>query len=428
MGTFAVVLLLALLLTGMLIGPLMAMIGFVGFAFLVNFDAGSALLGTVPFRSASSHSMSTIPLFVLMGMLCFHADLSRDFYGTMRSWMGRLPGGLAMSTIGGCAGFSAVSGSSLATAITMGTIALPEMKRYRYADSLACGCVAAGGSIGILIPPSLVFIIYAGLTEESIGRLFIAGVIPGLMEVMLYILTIYLLCKIRPEMGPPGPSSTFREKLVSLKNTWGILLLFLLVIGGIYLGLFTPTEAAGIGSFGAFTLGFFSRKLTWGKVFKSLTDATKNTAMLMLLLIGADIFGYFLTMSQIPFLLSDLVVALPFPKAVTMWAILGVYIILGAIMPVIPAVILTIPVFFPVVTGLGYDPVWFGVIVVMVVEIGQITPPMGINVFALAGVADSVPLGTVFKGILPFLAADIVRIILIFFFPALALWLPSLMG
>jgi tripartite ATP-independent transporter DctM subunit len=427
-GAVGIVLLILLLLSGMLIGPVMALIGFLGFSYMVNLDASYALLGTAPFRSASIHAMSTIPLFVLMGTLCFHAELSSDFYHTMRSWMGRLPGGLAMATIGGCAGFAAVSGSSLATAVTMGSIALPEMRRYRYADTLACGAVASGGTIGILIPPSIVFIIYAGLTEESIGKLFMAGFIPGILEAALYILTIYILCKVNPELGPPGPTSSFREKVISLKDTWGILVLFLLVIGGIYLGLFTATEAAGVGAFGALLLGFFRRKLTRAKVMNALEDASKNTAMLLLMLIGADIFSYFLTMSQIPFLLSDFVVALPLHKAVTMAAILFVYIILGAIMPVIPAVILTIPIFYPVVMGLGYDPVWFGVIVVMVVEIGQITPPVGINVFALAGVAKDVPLGTIFKGIAPFLAADMVRLALVFFFPALALFLPSLMG
>ncbi|MBN1103184.1 MAG: TRAP transporter large permease subunit, partial [Deltaproteobacteria bacterium] len=275
---------------------------------------------------------------------------------------------------------------------------------------------------------SIVFIIYAGLTEESIGKLFMAGFIPGILEAVFYILTIYILCKINPDLGPPGPSSTFREKLISLKDTWGILVLFLLVIGGIYLGLFTATEAAGVGAFGALLLGFLRQKLTRAKLLNALNDACKNTAMLLLMLIGADIFSYFLTMSQIPFLLSDFAVSLPFPKAVTMWTILLVYIILGGIMPVIPAVILTIPIFYPVITGLGYDPVWFGVIVVMVVEVGQITPPVGINVFALAGVAKDVPLGTIFKGIFPFLVADIVRLALVFFFPALALFLPSLMG
>ncbi|MFH1488338.1 MAG: TRAP transporter large permease subunit [Pseudomonadota bacterium] len=428
MGLIAIGLLILLLFSSMPIGPVMALIGFVGFSYLVNPEASLTILGTTPFRSASSHAMSTIPLFVLMGLLCFHAELSKDVYTTVRNWVGRLPGGLAMSTVGGCAGFAAVSGSSMATAITMGTIAIPEMKRYKYDDGLACGCVAAGGSIGILIPPSIAFIIYATLTEESIGKLFMAGVIPGIMEAVLYMLAIYVLCKLNPRLGPPGPSSSWREKILSLKDTWGILVLFVLVIGGIYAGIFTPTEAAGVGAFGAMLLGFVKRKLTKEKILTSLADASRNTAMLLLMLIGADIFSYFLTMSQIPFMLSGFVVALPVPKAVMIWAILFVYIILGCIMPIIPAIVLTIPIFLPVVTGLGYDPIWFGVIVVTMAEIGQITPPVGINVFALAGVAKDVPLGTIFKGIFPFLVADIVRVVLVFFFPFLALWLPSLMG
>ncbi len=428
MGLVGVGLLIVLLFSSMPIGPVMAVIGLVGFSFLVNPNAAFAILGTTPYRTAASHALTTIPLFIFMGLLCFHADLSKDIYTTLRNWLGRLPGGLAMSTVGGCAGFAAVSGSSLATAVTMGTISLPEMRRYKYSDSLACGCVAAGGSIGILIPPSIAFIIYASLTEESIGKLFIAGVIPGLMEALFYIFTIYIICKFKPEMGPPGPSSTFREKIISLKDTWGIIVLFVLVIGGIYAGIFTPTEAAGIGAFGALILGIFKRKLDRQKVLNALADACKNTSMLLLMIIGADIFSYFLTMSQIPFMLSDFVVALPVSPGVTLWAVLCVYIILGCIMPIIPAIVLTIPIFLPVVTGLGYDPIWFGVIVVTMAEIGQITPPVGINVFALAGVAKEVPLGTIFKGILPFVAADIVRVILIFFIPGLALWLPSLMG
>jgi tripartite ATP-independent transporter DctM subunit len=428
MGLIGIILLIVLLFSSMPIGPVMALIGFVGFTYLVNLNASLSILSTSPYRSASNHALTTIPLFMLMGLLCFHAELSRDIYRTLRNWMGRLPGGLAMSTVGGCAGFAAVSGSSLATAVTMGTIALPEMRRYKYDDGMACGAIAAGGSIGILIPPSIAFIIYASLTEESIGRLFIAGVIPGLMEAVFYIFTIYIICKIKPAMGPPGPSSTLREKIVSLKDTWGILVLFFLVIGGIYGGIFTPTEAAGVGAFGAFLLGIIRRKLTFGKILDSLAEASKNTAMLMLMLVGADIFGYFLTMSQIPFILAEFVVGLPVPPAVTMWAVLCVYIILGCVMPIIPAIILTVPIFFPVVTGLGYDPIWFGVIVVTMAEMGQITPPVGINVFVLAGVAKDVPLTKIFRGIFPFVIADIARVILIFFFPALALWLPSLMG
>ncbi|MBW2207369.1 MAG: TRAP transporter large permease subunit [Deltaproteobacteria bacterium] len=428
MGLIGIAILLLLLFSSMPIGPVMALIGYLGFSYLVNPDASLTILGTTPFRSASSHAMTTIPLFVLMGVLCFHAELSKDVYTTIRNWVGKLPGGLAMSTVGGCAGFAAVSGSSLATAITMGTIALPEMRRYKYNDGLACGCVAAGGSIGILIPPSIAFIIYATITEESIGRLFMAGVIPGLMEAVFYMLAIYIMCKIWPKLGPPGPSSTWREKIVSLKDTWGILVLFTLVIGGIYAGIFTPTEAAGVGAFGALLLGILKKKLNKENILQSLADASKNTAMLMLMLIGADIFSYFLTMSQIPFMLSEFVVGLPVSSAVMVWAILLVYIVLGCIMPIIPAIILTVPIFLPVVTGLGYDPIWFGVIVVTMAEMGQITPPVGINVFALSGVAKDVPLGTIFKGIFPFLAADIVRVALVFFFPALALWLPSLMG
>ncbi|MBW1945345.1 MAG: TRAP transporter large permease subunit, partial [Deltaproteobacteria bacterium] len=307
MGLIGIAILLLLLFSSMPIGPVMALIGYLGFSYLVNPDASLTILGTTPFRSASSHAMTTIPLFVLMGVLCFHAELSKDVYTTIRNWVGKLPGGLAMSTVGGCAGFAAVSGSSLATAITMGTIALPEMRRYKYNDGLACGCVAAGGSIGILIPPSIAFIIYATITEESIGRLFMAGVIPGLMEAVFYMLAIYIMCKIWPKLGPPGPSSTWREKIVSLKDTWGILVLFTLVIGGIYAGIFTPTEAAGVGAFGALLLGILKKKLNKENILQSLADASKNTAMLMLMLIGADIFSYFLTMSQIPFMLSEFV-------------------------------------------------------------------------------------------------------------------------
>ena len=427
MGVIGVFLLLLLLFSSMPIGPVMALIGFLGFSYLVNTEASLGILGTSPFRTVSNHSMSTIPLFVFMGLICFHAELSKDIYTTVRNWVGKLPGGLAMSTVGGCAGFAAVSGSSMATAITMGTLALPEMKRYKYDDGLACGCVAAGGSIGILIPPSITFIVYAGLTEESIGKLFMAGIIPGLMEALFYIIAIYILCKIKPELGPPGPSSTWKEKIYSLKDTWGIIVLFTLVMGGIYGGIFTPTEAAGVGAFGALLLGFIKRKLTVKKILLALANSSKNTAMLLLMLIGASAFSYFLTMTQIPFLLSDFVVGLPVAPWLMVWAILFVYIILGCIMPIVPAIVLTIPIFLPVVTGLGYDPIWFGVIVVTMAEMGQITPPVGINVFALAGVAKDVPLGTIFKGILPFLIADFVRVILVFFIPGLALFLPSLM-
>ena len=426
-GLFGIIFMLLLLFSSMPIGPVMALVGFLGFAFLVNWDPSFSILGKSPFRTASNQSMSCIPLFMLMGLFCYHSEVSTEIYHTVRSWMGRIRGGLAMSTVGACAGFAAVSGSSMATAVTMGTIALPEMKKHGYDDGLACGSVASGGSIGILIPPSVPFIIYASLSEQSIGSLFMAGVFPGLLEALLYIVAIYIVCTINPSLGPKGPATSFKEKIVSLKGTWGVLLLFAIVIGGIYLGIFTPTEAAGVGASAALLLGLLKRKLTWSKILICLADATRNTSVLMLMLIGANIFGYFLTMSQIPTLLADYIVGLPIPSGLTIWMILFVYIILGAIMPIMPAIILTVPVFLPVVETLGYSPIWFGVLVVTMAEIGQVTPPVGINVFVLSSVAKDVALNKIYKGIVPFILADVVRVILIFFFPAIALWLPSVM-
>lgn len=427
-GLIGIILMLLLLFSSMPIGPVMALVGFLGFAFLVNWDPALAILGKSAFRTASNQSMSCIPLFMLMGLFCYHSEVSTEIYHTVRTWMGRIKGGLAMSTVGACAGFAAVSGSSMATAVTMGTIALPEMKKHGYDDGLACGAVASGGSIGILIPPSVPFIIYASLSEQSIGTLFMAGVIPGLLEAALYCLAIYIVCTINPSLGPRGPATSFKEKIVSLKGTWGVLLLFFIVIGGIYFGIFTPTEAAGVGASAALLLGLVKRKLTWEKILICLADATRNTSVLLLMLIGADIFGYFLTMSQIPTMLADLIVGLPIASWVTIWIILLVYILLGAIMPIMPAIVLTVPVFLPVVEMLGYSPIWFGVLVVTMAEIGQVTPPVGINVFVLSSVAKDVALNKIYKGIVPFILADVVRVILIFFIPGIALWLPSIMN
>lgn len=427
MGMIGIILLILLMFSSMPVGAVMALIGITGFTYLVNLDAALSLVGNVPYRRAADAEIATAPLFILMGLLCYHADLSKDIFSTMRNWTGRLPGGLAMATVGGCAGFAAVSGSSLATAATMGTIALPEMRRYKYDNGLACGSIAAGASIGILIPPSIPFLIYAMLTEESIAKLFIAGIIPGIMEAVFYILAIYILCKIKPELGPPGSSTTLKDKIKSLKDTWGILILFIIVIGGIYSGIFTATESAGIGASGAFLLGLVKKKWNRSNIIDALAETSRNTAMFMLALIGARFFQYFLTMSQIPFMLSDFVVSLPVPNAVMLLAILFIYLILGCIMPIMGIIILTVPIFFPVVLALGYDPIWFGVVMVIMAELGQITPPIGLNVFILAGVAKDIPLGTIYKGILPFVASDIVRIALIIIFPAIALWLPSLM-
>jgi tripartite ATP-independent transporter DctM subunit len=427
MGIIGLIVMLLLIFYGMPIGPALAAVGFLGFAGLGSIEGGLGILGTSPYTTTLSYTMCTVPLFILMGMFCFKAELSTDIYNTLRTWLGKLPGGLAIATVGGCAGFAAVSGSSLATAATMGTVALPEMKKHKYADSLATGCIAAGGSIGILIPPSIAFIIYAQLAEESIGELFFAGMIPGLLEAVLYILVIYLMCKINPTLGPKAPSTTLREKLISLKGTVGIIVLFCIVIGGIYLGIFTPSEAAGIGASGALLFGLVRGKLNRQKIWESISATCKTTSMLFLMIIGGNIFSTFLAMTQIPFEMANFVTGLQVPNILTLILILLVYVVLGCVMPIFLIIILTVPVFLPVVTSLGYSPIWFGVLMVMMGEMGQITPPFGINTFVIQSVAQDVPLTTIYKGVVPFIITDIFRVALILLFPALALYLPSLL-
>jgi C4-dicarboxylate transporter DctM subunit len=304
-GGIGVIVLLVLLFSRMPIGFVMALVGFAGFAYLSGFEGGLGVLRTVVYSTFANYDLSVIPLFLLMGAFCYYAGLSRDLYDMVHSWLGRLRGGLAMATVGACAGFAAISGSSLATAATMGTVALPEMKRFHYDDRLATGAVAAGGTIGILIPPSVILILYGVITEQSIGKLFLAGFIPGVLEAVFYMVTIYILCRSNPQLGPPGPRTSIIKKIASLKNTWIVLALFVLVIGGIYLGVFSPTEAAGVGAFGAFVFGLARRRLGW-KAFKdSLVGTGKTTAMIFIIILGAMILGYFLAVSRIPFVLAD---------------------------------------------------------------------------------------------------------------------------
>jgi len=426
-GLLGIGLLIVLLFSGMPIGMVMALLGFVGMAYVAGLGAGLTSIGAPPHSTAASYSLSVIPLFVLMGAFCFYSGLSRDLYFTVYRWLGHLPGGLSMATVGACAGFAAVSGSSVATVATMGTVALPEMQRYKYDSALATGCIAAGGSIGILIPPSVILVIYGILTEQSIGKLFLAGFIPGVLEAVFYMITIYILCRRNPLMGPRGERSNFIERLVSLKGTWGVLALFVLVIGGIYMGIFTPTEAAGVGAFGAFLFALGKRQLTWKRFTDSLVETGKTTALTFLILIGAAIFGYFLAITRLPFELADMVAGLEVNRYIILGVIIIIYLFLGAIMSAMAMIILTVPIFFPVIVALGFDPIWFGIIIVRVVEMGQITPPVGINVFVMKGVAKDVPMYTIFRGIVPFLIADICHVILLVAIPQISLFLPNLM-
>jgi C4-dicarboxylate transporter DctM subunit len=419
---------LIIMFLGVPIGFCMSLVGTAGMMFLVNSAAGLTLLQTTPFDTTCSYSLTVVPLFILMGAIAFRTGISTDLYMMVYRWLGHLPGGLAIATIGACGGFAAVSGSSLATAATMGMVALPEMERYKYNPALATGCIAAGGSLGILIPPSVVLIIYGFLTTQPITTLFMAGFIPGVLEVLFYMITVYLICKIKPEMGPPGRRSTMRERLLSIKDTWGVMFLFVIVIGGLYLGVFTPTEAGGIGAFGALLFIIIRRRFNLKNISESLKDSVKTTAMSFIVLMGAMFLGYFLTVTQLPTALSELVSNLPLNRYVILLLVLIVYVLLGCVMDSLSIVLITVPIFFPVIEGLGFNPIWFGIIMVRVVEIGMITPPVGINVFIIKGVAGDIPMHTIFKGIFPFLAADIVHVALLIMVPEISLFLPRLLG
>ena len=426
-GLLGIVLLLVLLFSGMPIALAMGLVGFLGMAYVNGLNPGLHVMGTTPHTISSSYSMSVIPLFVLMGALCYHAGLSKELYFAVYRWIGHFPGGLAMATIGACASFAAVSGSSVATTATMGMVALPEMKRYKYDPGLAAGSIAAGGSIGILIPPSVILVLYGILTEQSIGKLFAAGFIPGILEALFYMITIYILCKRNPLLGPKGERATFKERIGSLRATWGVVALFVLVIGGIYMGVFTPTEAAGAGAFGALIFSLGRRRLSWKMFTDSLEETSKTTAMVFLILIGAALLGYFLAVTRLPFELSSWVSGLEVNRYIILGMIVLLYLVLGAIMSSLAMIVLTVPIIFPVVEALGFDPIWFGIIIVRVVEIGQITPPVGINVYVLKGVAKDVSLQVIFRGVFPFIITDICHVAVLVAVPQLATFLPSLM-
>jgi tripartite ATP-independent transporter DctM subunit len=361
-----------------------------------------------------------------MGSFALAAGMSEDLFNAVYKWIGHWRGGVAQATIVACACFAAVSGSSLATAATLGAVALPEMRKYKYNDALATGAIAAGGSIGILIPPSVILIIYGIITEQSIGKLFLAGFIPGIMEAVFYLFTIWYLTLLKPHHGPKGPKTTFQEKTAALKHTWEVAVLFLVVIGGIYRGWFTPTEAAGIGAFGTFFFAFFKRKLSW-EVFKSsIVNTCGTSGMLFMIILGAMIFGYFLSVSQLPSNLAGAVANLQVNRYVILCIILLITLVLGCIMDSMAIVLLTIPVFFPLIVDLDFNPIWFGILVVRVTEMGLITPPVGLNVFIIRGIS-GVPIGTIFRGVFPHLIADALQVAFLIAFPQITLFLPNMM-
>lgn len=426
-GLVGILFLFVLLAMRMYIGVAMIVIGFIGIGLLAGWSPAVGVLGLLPMSESKSYNLSVIPLFILMGQFAFISGISTDIYKTVYSWMGHFRGGLAMATVLACAFFAAVSGSSLATGATMGMVAIPEMLKHRYDPRLATGCVAAGGTLGILIPPSIGFVIYGILTEQSIGKLLMAGLLPGILLSFLFILAIFLWCLVNPQMGPCGPTTTWRVKFRSLSGTWGMLLLFGVVIGGIYTGVFTPTEAAGIGAFGALCIALVKRRLTFAGLNRCLSETGKMTAFIFLIIIGATVFSYFLALTGLPATLSAFITSLPLPRGTILLAIIFAYMVLGCVMEVYSIMILTLPIVFPIIQALEFDPIWFGVMMVIVLEIGLITPPIGLNVFVLKGVAPDIQVETIFRGIWPFLIAAIVAMALIAAFPQIALYVPSRM-
>ena len=405
----------------------MGIVGFFGLVGMIGWDPSLAMVAGVTMETGLDYGLSVVPLFILMGNFVTHAGLSDELYAASNAWLGHRRGGLAMATVLACGGFSAVCGSSLATAATMTKVAMPSMRKYGYADSLATGVIAAGGTLGILIPPSVILVLYGIMTQQDIGKLFAAGIIPGIIGIFGYMATVWVVTAINPELGPEAERVPMLQRFHLLKGIWGIVVLFIIVIGGIYLGVFTPTEAAGIGASGALMFALGRRRLSWFTLYRVLVESAQTTAMIFFILIGAILFSNFVNIAGLPDDLSNFVETLGLSSLAVLFAILAIYLILGAVLESLSMILLTIPIFYPIVEGLGFDLIWFGVIVVVVTEISLITPPIGLNVFVIRSVLPEVPTGTIFKGIIPFFIADVIRLALLVFFPMLVLLLPSYM-
>ena len=400
----------------------MALSGLVGFGLIVAFEPAFALLEAGPFETLSNYSFSPIPMFLFMGVLASKANMSQELFTAARSLFGGWRGGMAIAAVSACGAFSAISGSSVATAASMSRVALPEMRKHGYADSLATGTLAAGGTLGIIIPPSIALLLYALITEQSVSDMFIAGLLPGLLGLLLYCVTIALLVYFFPHLAKPGVATNWTQKIKDMRGFLPFMLVFALIIGGIYGGLFTPTEAAAIGAFITLIIALL-RGMRWSGLTSALSETLALSAMIFFMIVGADIFGYFLSVSRISFFLVELVGQWQLPPYAVLIAVLVLFILLGCVMDSLAMLLLIVPVVMPLILNAGFDPVWFGIIAVVTVELGLMTPPVGMNVFVIKSVAPEVPIGQIYKGVLPFVLADIVRLALLIAFPALALGL-----
>lgn len=402
----------------------MILAGFIGNAYMISTNAALYMLATNVWGQLSSYGLSVIPLFVFMGQLAYHSGITERLYDAAYKWIGRLPGGLAATTILSSAGFAAICGSNSATSATMGAIALPEMKHYNYDPALSTGSVAIGGTLGVVIPPSVVLIIIAVQTEQSIIQLFMASILPGVFLTALFLIIVFWMCIRNPSLGPPGPKTTMKEKLLSLTGTAEAVILFLLVIGGLYAGWFTPTEAGAAGSFGALVIGLARRKLAKKGITSAITETIRISAMVILLITGAVIFGRFLTVTRIPFVLAEWAAALNVPREVILLVVLLIYLVGGCLVDALGFLVVTIPIFFPLAVALGFDPVWFTIVITLVTTMGAVTPPVGVNVYIVSSMSPDIPIGTIFRGVSVFLIAYVICIILLFIFPDMALYLP----
>ena len=430
-GTLVVIgfaLLIFLFLLRMPIAYGMALVGFLGFIYMSSVEGALSVLAKDFWSMFSSYSLTVIPMFVFMGSVAFYSGIGGRLYDAAFKFFGQQRGGLCLATIVACAGFGAMCGSTIAETAAMGKVTLPEMKRYNYDPSLATACVAAAGGLAILIPPSTIFIIYGIMTEESIGKLFAAGILPGLVLTALFAIVIYIITRINPNLAPAGAKATWKERMISLSGVIEMVLLFALVMGGLFVGWFTPSEAGAGGAAGALVIALVRRRLTWQGFLNALADTTHITAMVFLIVTGATVFGRFIAVTRVPFELAEWVGGLGVSPNVIMGLIIFGYLIAGAFMDELAMITLTVPILYPVVKSLGFDGIWFGVIIVLVCEMGLIAPPVGMNVFVIKGVAPEVPLQTIYRGIWPFLGADVVCAILLVVFPQIALFLPSFMS
>jgi tripartite ATP-independent transporter DctM subunit len=409
------------------VGMAMGLVGVGGFSYLVNGDAALKIIGHTSMRTVTDYTFGVIPMFLLMGAFVSNSGMSRELFRAANAFLGHLKGGLGIATIAACAGFAAISGSSVATAATFSTVAYPEMRRFNYPQSFATGVIAAGGTLGAMLPPSTVLAVYGIITEQDIGKLFVAGILPGALAAAMYMITVTLIGIARPGFLPSGPKSSWSERIAAVRDVWATLLLFVFVIGGLYGGLFTPTEAGGMGAGGAFIIGVLRGRLDRADIRRSLLQATRTAAAVFTVLIGALLFGYFLTVTQTPQKVTEFLTGLGIGSYGVLALIMLMYLVLGCLMDALAMVILTVPIIFPVIKELGFDPIWFGVIIVMTVELGLIHPPVGMIVFVIKSVIQDVTFATIFRGVLPFILTDIIRLVILIAFPIIALWLPSRM-